>query len=61
MRNTFSLNQNWKFSIQDKPAITVDVPHTWNAIDGQDGGNDYYRGSQHLMKRHRMCIWSFVV
>ena len=41
MRNTFSLNQNWKFSIQDKPAITVDVPHTWNAIDGQDGGNDY--------------------
>ena len=44
MRNTFSLNQNWKFSIQDKPAVTVDVPHTWNAIDGQDGGNDYYRG-----------------
>ncbi len=44
MRNIFSLNQNWKFSIQDKPAVTVDVPHTWNAIDGQDGGNDYYRG-----------------
>jgi beta-galactosidase len=20
------------------------VPHTWNAKDGQDGGNDYYRG-----------------
>lgn len=23
---------------------TVALPHTWNALDGQDGGNDYYRG-----------------
>ena len=23
----------------------INLPHTWNAIDGQDGGNDYYRGS----------------
>ncbi len=23
----------------------VTLPHTWNAIDGQDGGNDYYRGT----------------
>jgi beta-galactosidase len=22
----------------------VSVPHTWNAFDGQDGGDDYYRG-----------------
>ncbi len=22
----------------------VNVPHTWNALDGQDGGNDYYKG-----------------
>ena len=22
----------------------VNIPHTWNALDGQDGGNDYYRG-----------------
>ena len=21
------------------------LPHTWNAVDGQDGGNDYYRGT----------------
>ena len=21
------------------------MPHTWNATDGQDGGNDYYRGT----------------
>lgn len=44
MRNSISLNQNWKFSIKDQPAIDVNIPHTWNAIDGQDGGNDYYRG-----------------
>lgn len=23
----------------------VDLPHTWNGTDGQDGGNDYYRGA----------------
>ena len=44
MRNSISLNPNWKFSIKDQPAIEVNIPHTWNAIDGQDGGNDYYRG-----------------
>ena len=22
----------------------VALPHTWNAFDGQDGGNDYWRG-----------------
>ena len=26
------------------PACYVNLPHTWNAIDGQDGGNDYTRG-----------------
>ena len=23
----------------------VNLPHTWNGTDGQDGGNDYYRGT----------------
>jgi beta-galactosidase len=23
----------------------VNLPHSWNNIDGQDGGNDYYRGT----------------
>ena len=22
----------------------INLPHTWNALDGQDGGGDYYRG-----------------
>lgn len=29
----------------------VDLPHTWNAVDGQDGGNDYYRGKCWYVKR----------
>ena len=27
----------------EKP-VSVALPHTWNALDGQDGGSDYYRG-----------------
>ena len=44
MSKTIFLNQNWIFSKEghDEP---VTLPHTWNAIDGQDGGNDYYRGT----------------
>ena len=40
MRKIISLNQDWQFSIQDKPPVPVQIPHTWNAIDGQDGGKD---------------------
>ncbi len=44
MRRTVNLNQGWLFHGRDGSTERVDVPHTWNAIDGQDGGNDYYRG-----------------
>ena len=52
MRTILNLNQDWKFvkkagnikEVSDTPGETVNLPHTWNAIDGQDGGNDYYRG-----------------
>ena len=30
---------------------TVDLPHTWNGTDGQDGGNDYYRGTCFYRKK----------
>ena len=47
MRTIHSLNQDWTF-YKTKPTEgvgeTVTLPHTWNAVDGQDGGNDYYRG-----------------
>ena len=28
----------------------VTIPHTWNGIDGQDGGNDYHRGTCYYLK-----------
>ena len=45
MSKTILLNQNWIFS-KDGHDETVTLPHTWNAMDGQDGGNDYYRGRE---------------
>ena len=51
MRNIINLNQNWKF-IQENaglPAVypadwqTVNLPHSWNAIDGNDGNGSYDR------------------
>ena len=33
-----------KFAKQYEPLTEVQLPHTWNAFDGQDGGNDYWRG-----------------
>ena len=50
MRNILNLNQSWLFC-KDTADITVregeqvNLPHSWNATDGQDGGNDYFRGS----------------
>ena len=45
MREIISLNKNWTFT-QNGQSTEVNLPHTWNAVDGQDGGNDYYRGQQ---------------
>ncbi len=53
MRKITELSSNWFFVKNAKDVleastaegIPVSLPHTWNAIDGQDGGNDYYRGT----------------
>ncbi len=45
MRKLYLLNEGWTFTYHDSTVQTVDLPHTWNAEDGQDGGNDYYRGT----------------
>lgn len=53
MRTSVNVNQGWAFSKENKAVVTamptdwqmVDLPHTWNAVDGQDGGSDYYRGA----------------
>ena len=46
MRQEILLDKGWSFY---KPEAarpeTVSLPHTWNAVDGQDGGNDYFRGT----------------
>ena len=50
-----SLDKGWRFIRQDVTNAGqggfddvswqhVDLPHTWNALDGQDGGRNYYRG-----------------
>ena len=52
MRTVFNINKDWRFAkTAEIPALLpadwegVNVPHSWNAIDGQDGGNDYFRGT----------------
>ncbi len=53
MRNIVNFNHKWAFAkgVSTVPAEIcpewnwVNLPHSWNAIDGQDGGNDYYRGT----------------
>ncbi len=52
MRKVLNINRKWAFTKEwsDIPSEVpknwnfVNLPHTWNAIDGQDGENDYYRG-----------------
>ena len=50
MRTIVNLNQDWHFTGRDGKEIPVNIPHTWNNFDGQDGGNDYYRGTCHYRK-----------
>ncbi len=45
MRTIINFNENWKFSKPEEMPVPVTLPHTWNAEDGQDGGNDYWRGT----------------
>ena len=45
MRGIAKLMNNWQFTKPGEAAVTVNLPHTWNTKDGQDGGNDYWRGT----------------
>ena len=44
MSKKILLDTGWTFT-KESHSEPVTLPHTWNAIDGQDGGNDYYRGT----------------
>lgn len=59
MDNVLKINENWIFlkgtseipNAMPDGGEKVTLPHTWNAIDGQDGGNDYFRGKCLYIKR----------
>jgi len=59
MRETINFNRKWAFVMGEERVphtlpetpYWVNLPHTWNAIDGQDGENDYYRGVCWYIKR----------
>ena len=58
MRTVVNFNAKWAFSKEAAAIPTaidpkwnfVNLPHSWNAIDGQDGDNDYYRGTAYYAK-----------
>ena len=58
MRQILNFNTKWAFSKEADSVpermperwYWVNLPHTWNAIDGQDGGNDLYRGTAFYAK-----------
>ena len=55
MKNVISINKDWQFIRKEgEEPVVVNLPHTWNAVDGQDGGNDYYRGTCVYIKQFSM-------
>ena len=58
MRSITKINAGWAFSAEAKsvpasyPAewTQLNLPYTWNGKDGQDGGNDYHRGTCYFAK-----------
>jgi len=59
MRKTISLNDNWYFkktseivtSLVKEEYELLNLPHTYNGIDGQNGGANYYRGKAIYVKQ----------
>jgi beta-galactosidase len=62
-RSRVDLNADWRFApddtvdasgagFDDSGWATVSVPHTWNALDGQDGGANYRRGTGWYRRHH---------
>ncbi len=45
MRKIVKLMKDWTFIYHNGTKSQIDLPHTWNNKDGQDGGNDYWRGT----------------
>lgn len=45
MRKIEKLMKGWHFTDLSGKRQAVELPHTWNNADGQDGGNNYARGT----------------
>ena len=58
MRKIININNDWSF-IKGvgfpyenlDSAEKINLPHTWNGLDGQDGGDDYFRGDCLYVKK----------
>ncbi len=59
------LNEGWRFvrsdvegaqqnAFDDAKWESINLPHTWNNLDGQDGGTNYYRGPGWYRKHYRV-------
>jgi len=60
MRVIDDLNNGWLFKkntevndtlVVDESFDMINLPHTYNGFDGQDGGNDYYKGKAVYIKK----------
>ena len=59
MRQIVNINRKWAFTKQAASVPSelplnwdwVNLPHSWNAIDGQDGDSDFYRGTCYYVKK----------
>ncbi len=59
MREIVNINRKWAFTKRASSVPTelpldwdfVNLPHSWNAIDGQDGDSDFYRGTCYYVKK----------
>ena len=60
MRVIDDLNNGWLFKksaevndtlVVDESFDMINLPHTYNGFDGQNGGNDYYKGKAVYIKK----------
>ncbi len=69
MRRTECINQDWFFrygdvidaklsDLENAKSILLDLPYTYNGLDGQDGGADYYKGRAIFSKEIRKPLIS---
>lgn len=64
MRNIIHLNRGWRFiqadaGLPEELPVSweeIDLPHTWNAVDGHDGNGNYVRGKFWYAKNFRMPL-----